>query len=142
VSGDACNLSQVADASFDLVHSNSVIEYVGDWSRVEAFVAETRRLAPAYYLQTPYFWCPIEPHFLAPFIHWLPESWRINLVMLMGLGHHPRANSVGQAMHIVRDAILLDKTQLRYLLPDASIQFEWLLVLPKSLSAIRQPRAC
>jgi hypothetical protein len=42
-------------------------------------------------------------------------------------------------MDIVRDAVLLDKTQLRYLLPDASIQMERLFLLPKSLIATRQP---
>jgi Methyltransferase domain len=139
VCGDACSLSQFADGSFDLAHSNSVIEHVGGWERVKQFAAETRRLAPAYYLQTPYFWCPIEPHFLTPFIHWLPESWRIKIVMLTALGQYPKAGSVGQAMDIVRDAVLLDKTQLRYLLPDASIQMERLFLLPKSLIATRQP---
>jgi Methyltransferase domain len=52
VSGDGCNLSQYQDNTFDLTHSNSTIEHVGTWERMEAFARETRRLAPAYYLQT------------------------------------------------------------------------------------------
>jgi hypothetical protein len=137
VVGDACNLKQFADESFDLVHSNSVIEHVGGWDRVEAFVAEMRRLAPAYYLQTPYFWFPIEPHFLAPFFHWLPESWRAKILLRTSLGHFPRAVSTGEAMRMLRSAVLLDRAQLRYLLSDGTIRFERLLLLPKSLIATK-----
>jgi Methyltransferase domain len=137
VVGDACHLRQFADGSFDLVHSNSVIEHVGGWDQVEAFAAEMRRLAPAYYLQTPYFWFPIEPHFLTPFFHWLPESWRAKIMLRTSLGHFPRAASTGEAMRMIRSAVLLDKAQLRYLLPDGSIRFERLLLLPKSLIATK-----
>ena len=104
---------------------------------MEAFAAETRRLAAAYYLQTPYFWFPIEPHFLAPFFHWLPESWRSKIVLRTKLGHRPRAASIGEAMRIIRGVFLLDRSQLCYLLPDASIQFERLFFLPKSLIAMK-----
>jgi Methyltransferase domain len=138
VIGDACNLSQFADASFDLVHSNSVIEHVGSWNNFEAFAAESRRLAPAYYLQTPYFWFPIEPHFIAPFIHWLPESLRLKIVFKLNVtGSYLPFRSMSDAMRLVRDAAMLDKTQIRYLFPDGAIRFEWFFLLPKSLIVTR-----
>lgn len=137
--GDACDLPQFADNSFDLAHSNSLIEHVGGWERVEAFMRESRRLAPFSYLQTPYFWFPVEPHFLAPFYHWLPESWRAKILLRMRLGHYRRASDMGAAMRTIRSAILLDRAQLSWLMPDARIEFEWLGPFPKSLIAIRTP---
>ncbi|MGD0185168.1 MAG: methyltransferase domain-containing protein [Roseiarcus sp.] len=138
VSGDGCSLPCYQDNSFDLTHSNSTIEHVGTWERMEAFAQESRRLAPAYYLQTPYFWFPIEPHFLAPFFHWLPESWRAKALLTKWIAHES-SSDLGESMRRVRSAVLLDKAQLSFLLPDGTIRFEWIGVFPKSLIAIRQP---
>jgi hypothetical protein len=95
-------------------------------------------VAPYYYVQTPYFWFPVEPHAIAPFYHWLPNGWRAKLNMAMALGNYPRAKDIGEAMRAVQDAIMLDRAQMAYLFPDATIRFEWFGPLPKSIMAIRQ----
>lgn len=137
IDADACSLPQYADHSFDLVHSNSVIEHVGDWPRMEAFAAECRRLAPRYYVQTPYFWFPIEPHFSAPFFHWRSEQSRARALMRRAHGFSQKAPDVGAAMRDVQHARLLDKTQFRFLYPDAAHHDEKVGPLTKSLIAVR-----
>lgn len=141
IDGDACALPQYADDAFDMVHSNSVIEHVGDWPRMEAFAAECRRLAPAYYVQTPYFWFPIEPHFSAPFFHWRSEQSRARALLRRGHGFSPKAADVGEAMRDVQHARLLDKTQFHWLYPDAEHVDEKIAGLTKSLMAIRDRRS-
>lgn len=135
--GDACAMPQWKDNAFDLVHSNSVVEHVGDWPRMEAFAAETRRLAPRYYVQTPYFWFPIEPHFSSPFFHWRSEQSRAKALLKRRHGFAERAPDMGEAMRGVQHARLLDKAQFKYLFPDATHYDERFGGLTKSLIAVR-----
>ena len=72
-----------ADREFDLAYCSSVIEHVASADRA-AFAAELRRVARGWYVQTPAFSFPIEPHALLPFAHWLPTSirrryWRLGV---------------------------------------------------------------
>lgn len=138
IEGDGCDLSKYTDSSFDIVHSNSVIEHVGDWARVSQFASEVRRLAPRYFVQTPNFWFPIEPHFVCPFFHWLPEPIRVRLVMSISLGHYGRAADVGAAVESVQSARLLTKSMMSWLFPNANIEVERFGGLPKSLLAIKR----
>jgi len=138
--GDACNLSDMDDNSFDIVHSNSVIEHVGDWGRMLLFASETKRLARNYYVQTPNFWFPVEPHCMTLFFHWLPKPVRVSLVMRFSLGNWSRQRSVTNAVRSVESARLLDKKMFSSLFEDADITTERFILLPKSLVAIRRER--
>jgi hypothetical protein len=120
------------------VHSNSVIEHVGRWKQMRAMAAECARLAPRYYVQTPAFGFPVEPHFRTPFFHWLPMPWRIWLTMHVRLGFYPKAETIDDAMRFVEDAILVDAPRMRALFPaPARIVKERVLGLTKSFVAIR-----
>ena len=115
--GDACNLSAYGDNAFDLAHSNSTIEHVGDWARVEAFAKEARRVASSYFIQTPYYWFPIEPHFIMPFFHWLPEGLRAKMLVRNMVPHKGASPDLGHAMRRVHGARLLDRAQMAHLFP-------------------------
>lgn len=137
LSGNACDLSQFGDNAFDVVHSNSVIEHVGLWSSQRRMAQEVRRLAPRYFVQTPNFWFPFEPHFRLPFIHWLPDACRTAIVMRHACGFYPRACCVDEAWQIVEDARLLSAKAMSVLFPDATIERERFGFVTKSLVAVR-----
>lgn len=139
--GNACHLEGVADNSFDIAHSNSVIEHVFTWENMRAFAAETRRVAPWHYVQTPYFWFPVDPHFYRmPLFHWMPQSVRAKLLMRLPLAHVGRIATLEKAHQVVEGAKLIDLAQMRALFPDSHIRFERFFGLPKSLIAVRAPR--
>jgi hypothetical protein len=135
--GNACKLDTHADQAFDLAHSNSLLEHVGTWRDMRNAANEMRRVATNYYIQTPYYWFPLEPHFRVPFYHWMPEQWRYRLIMQSKLGYIGQATSVDDAMERVQSACLLDKRQMQSLFPDSTVNFEKVAGLPKSLIARR-----
>jgi SAM-dependent methyltransferase len=64
-----------ADGEFELAYCSSVIEHVAPEQRA-AFARELRRVAGGWYVQTPAYSFPVEPHALLPFAHWLPHALR------------------------------------------------------------------
>jgi SAM-dependent methyltransferase len=75
VRADAAAGLPFADDEFDLVYCSSVIEHVSPPRRA-AFAAELRRVGRGWFVQTPAFSFPLEPHALLPFAHWLPAGPR------------------------------------------------------------------
>ncbi|MBK5264755.1 MAG: class I SAM-dependent methyltransferase [Alphaproteobacteria bacterium] len=138
--GNACDLHDFPGNSFDIAHSNSVIEHVLTWGNMKNFARETRRVAPWHYVQTPYFWFPVDPHFYRlPFYHWLPRPMRAKLLMLLPLAHVGRIGTLDKAHDIVEGAKLIDRAQMELLFPDSQHSFERFYGLPKSMIAIRGP---
>jgi SAM-dependent methyltransferase len=137
VVGDATKL-QYADSSFEIVFSNSVIEHVGSWERQQQFAKEVRRVGRKLWIQTPARIFPIEPHYLAPFIHWFPRSLQRRLIRnftVLGWLRRPNAQQVEALVEEIR---LLSKRELQRLFPDCVILVECSLGLPKSYIAVRK----
>jgi SAM-dependent methyltransferase len=75
VQADASTGLPFADGEFELVYCSSVIEHVPP-DRRAAFAAEVRRVGRGWFVQTPAWSFPIEPHALLPAAHWLPVRLR------------------------------------------------------------------
>jgi SAM-dependent methyltransferase len=75
VRADASECLPFAEGQFDLVYCSSVIEHVLPSRRV-AFAAEVRRVGRGWFVQSPAYSFPLEPHALLPFAHWLPLALR------------------------------------------------------------------
>ena len=75
VRADAAQGLPFDDGAFDLAYCSSVVEHVAPPRRA-AFAAEIKRVARGWFVQTPAWSFPIEPHALLPFAHWLPPTVR------------------------------------------------------------------
>jgi SAM-dependent methyltransferase len=75
VQADAAEGLPFGEDEFDLVYCSSVIEHVPP-ARRAAFASELKRVGRGWYVQTPAYSFPIEPHSLLPGAHWLPHSLR------------------------------------------------------------------
>jgi hypothetical protein len=125
-----------ADGEFDLVFSNSVIEHLFTFENQRRMAAEVRRIGRAYWVQTPNFWFPIEPHFLAPAWHWLPVSVRVAILRRRAVGWNGRCPDVEKARSVVREHRLMRRSELASLFPGARIEPERVGGLVKSWTAL------
>jgi hypothetical protein len=135
--GDACDPELFKGQTFDFVHSNSVIEHVGDLEAMQKFADNTRRLGKRYYMQTPNFWFPYEPHFRFPGFQWLPAAVRAYVMTKMRLGFFEKQKSYKEAKWHVDSIRLLSASDVKRLFPDSSVTKERVFGLPKSIMAIR-----
>lgn len=137
--GDACALPpQITKRRYDLVFSNSVIEHVGGHERRVRFAESIHALADAHWVQTPYRYFPIEPHWVAPGMQFLPVALRSRMAYKWPLAHTPAA-SLAEARQAVLWTELIDKTQMRHYFPQSTIRSERILGLTKSLIACKLP---
>ncbi len=125
------------DASFDIAFSNSVIEHVGSLEAQRAFANELRRVGRRLWVQTPARGFFFEPHLLAPFIHYLPFSWKRRLVRnwtLWGWITRPSRASIDRMLEGLQ---LLDYATFRELFSDCEIRRERFLGFTKAFVAVR-----
>lgn len=134
--GSATSMPEHADHSFDIAFSNSVIEHLFTLENQQKMAAEVRRVARGYWVQTPNFWFPIEPHFHVPGWQWMPEGTRIALLRRFRCGWRGPCPDRKEAAELVREVRLMTGRELRECFPDAHLYAERFKGLVKSWVAI------
>jgi hypothetical protein len=133
VCGDAC-VPIVGE--FDLVVSNSLLEHVGGHQSRLRLAEAVRSSADRYWVQTPYRYFPIEPHWLFPGMQWLPHRARVEVSLRWSFGH-VQTSTREAAEDRVNEVDLVGIDQMRGYFPDADIWYERMAGLVKSLVAIK-----
>jgi hypothetical protein len=130
--GDATDMREFRDKEFDIAFSNSVIEHVGNYDAQLKMSREIKRIANIYFLQTPNFYFPIEPHYLLPIIHFLPLEIKVWYMCNFDIRKRKKANTREEALARINSINLLTEKQLVALFPDSTLIKEKFLLLDKS----------
>jgi hypothetical protein len=134
---DVCDLpAHLSGARYDLVYSNSVIEHLGGYAQRMLFAGTVHRLADRHWVQTPYRYFPIEPHWLFPGFQFLPLNVRAHLSQRWPLVHTP-SQTREEAVAAVIGVELLSRAEMTFYFPDSELRAERMLGAVKSLIAIK-----
>jgi hypothetical protein len=115
------------DGAFDVVFSNAVIEHVGDLADQGRFAQEIRRVGRSYFVETPNRGFFLEPHLMAPFVHWLPRGMRDRLLSK-------------RRRWYVDEIRLLSGREMRRLFPDGRMVRERFMGMTKSIILMKSDR--
>lgn len=115
-----------AEKSFDIVYSNAVLEHLPEPDDVVRFAREVQRVGRGWFITTPNFWYPIDPHYHLPFIQFLPEETQRKLVSKLGKTPYDHLR-------------LLRKSDLRELFPTSEVMGCRVTFYPETLIAYRAP---
>lgn len=137
--GDGRDLARYPSGEFDMVFSNSGIERVGGVAEQMEFAREVRRVGRHYFVRTPSYYFPLEPHFQFPCFQFLPLNLRRRLVRNFALGNYRRAKSEAEASEWVNEIRLLARRELAAMFPEAQIVAERVWGLARWYTAIHSP---
>ncbi|GAA5085873.1 hypothetical protein HNP84_009660 [Thermocatellispora tengchongensis] len=135
---DACELPPgILDDSYDLVFSNAVIEHVGGHARRQMFADAVHKLAERHWVQTPYRYFPVEPHFLFPGFQFMPLAARTAVLRRWPLVHTPSSDRDTALRHAM-EVELLSVTEMRHYFPSSRLRYERMGGLVKSIIAVKR----
>ncbi len=84
-----------ADASFDVVIANHVIEHVPDQHMTLNEICRVLKPGGVCYVAVPNRWALIEPHFGVPLLAWFPQKFASAILKLLGKGDFFDVRSYG-----------------------------------------------
>jgi hypothetical protein len=134
---DACDLPpHIGNAKYDLVYSNSVIEHVGGHAQRMRFAEAVHKLASRHWVQTPYRYFPIEPHWLFPGFQFLPLNLRAHLSQRWPLVH-TQSPTRDEGLRAAMGVELLSRSEMAFYFPDSVLRAERMLGAVKALIATK-----
>lgn len=134
VAGDARGLP-FPDQTFDLAFAHSVIEHMGSREGQRQMAAEVRRVARHFFVQTPNRNFPVEPHFLMPFIQFLPVEWRARILLGLKVEYFfERITTLTRAREVAQEIVLLNRQEFRQLFPGGRLVEEKVFGFTKSFT--------
>lgn len=136
IQGNAQSLP-FADKSFEIVFSNSLLDHLYTFENQKKFVEEVKKVGQSYFIQTGNKKFFFEPHYLTPFVQYLPKNFQkkvIRYATVWGLITKPSRDYID---NIVDEIILSTEHEFRKLFPDANIYNEKVLFFTKSFIAYR-----
>jgi len=138
ITGDATDMKEFADKSFDIAFSNSVIEHVTLWEKQLAMAREIKRLGTYYFVQTPNRYFPIEPHFMFPFFQFLPYKMQYFILTKTKLSRK-KYWKPERAEEYIKEIRLLTTAEMKELFGDCRIYNEKVGGLVKSITVHNFP---
>lgn len=137
VVADGCNLP-FKPKSFDVVFCNSVIEHLASEGNQKRMAREIDRVGRAYFVQTPNYWFPIEPHYLAPGVQFVPPVVRPFVGRWLTPWGWLQKPSTAQAHAFASEIRLLKYRDMCGFFPNGRIVAERAAGLTKSWIAVRR----
>ena len=131
--GDATDLSQFADKSFDIVHSNSVIEHLYNFNNQSKMASEIVRVGKKYIVQTPNKYFFLEPHYLLPFFQFIPDKLKYLILTKTKLSRLKKWDK-NFAKQYINEIRLLSLKEMKILFPKSKIYFEKFIGMNKSFT--------
>lgn len=135
IKADARDLGLIGDGEFDVAYSNSVIEHFPTFEEQKKVAANIKRIAKNYYVQTPNYNFPMEPHFIFPFFQMLPLPVKKTLLKTFPLGWYEKQKDDRSAERLAVSIRLLRLEELKELFPGCRISREKFLLMNKSFTA-------
>ena len=131
--GDATDLSQFADKSFDIVHSNSVIEHLYNFNNQSKMASGIVRVGKKYIVQTPNKYFFLEPHYLLPFFQFIPDKLKYLILTKTKLSRLKKWDK-NFAKQYINEIRLLSLKEMKILFPKSKIYFEKFIGMNKSFT--------
>lgn len=131
--GDATNLNNFKNKSFDIVHSNSVIEHLYNFKNQKKMASEVIRVGKKYIIQTPNKFFFIEPHYLLPFFQFFPKKLKYQILTKTKLSRLKKWDK-HFAKQYIDEIRLMTLNEIKSLFPNCKVHYEKFLGMNKSFT--------